>query len=118
MRWEILAGILHNSLFPPFKYGTDVTLWIIGEGDSSLCSAISPRVLSVASPECNSPMYIVHKTNGGCVEQIVLLKETLLVPLNGEQNFDIKSAITCMLGRFMRPWMACFRHTEDCQVVN
>lgn len=75
------------------------------------------RCLSVAR-ECNSETYIVHKTNGGCVEQIVLLKQTLFVTFDGKQNFNIKRAITCMLQRFMYPWMACFLHTEDCQVVN
>lgn len=63
-------------------------------------------------------MYIVHKTNGSCVEQIVLLKETLFVTFKGKQNFNIKSAITSTLQRFMWLWMARFFHTEDCQVVN
>lgn len=75
------------------------------------------RCLSVAR-ECNSETYIVHKTNGSCVEQIVLLKQTLFVTFEGKQNFNIKRAITCMLRRFMHPWMACFLHSEDCQVVN
>lgn len=73
--------------------------------------------LSVAR-ECNSEMCIVHKTNGSCVEQIVLLKQTLFVTFGGKQNFSIKRAITCMLLRFMHPWMACFLHNEGCQVVN
>lgn len=75
------------------------------------------RGLSVAR-ECNSETYIVHKTNGSCVEQIVLLKQTLFVTFEGKQNFNIKRAITCMLPRFMHPWMACFLHNERCQVVN
>lgn len=58
--------------------------------------------------ECNSPMHIVHKTNGSCVEQIVLLKETLFVTFKGKQNFNIKSAITGVLQRFMHPWMESF----------
>lgn len=67
---------------------------------------------------CNSEMYIVHKTNGSCVEQIVLLKKTLFVTFEGKQNFNIKRAITCVLQRFMFPWMVCSLHPEDCQVVN
>lgn len=81
-----------------------------------MLSCIS-RCLSVARVR-NSETYIVHKTSGSCVEQIVLLKQTLFVAFGGEQNFNIKRAITCMLGRFMHPWMACLLHPEDCQVVN
>lgn len=58
--------------------------------------------LSVAC-ESNSETCIVYKTNGSCVEQIVLLKQALFVTLEGKQNFNIKRAITCMLRRFMRP---------------
>lgn len=58
--------------------------------------------LSVAC-EWSFETYMDYKTNGGCAEQIVLLKQTLFVTLYGEQNFDIKRAITCMLPRFMSP---------------
>lgn len=63
--------------------------------------------------------YKVHKTNGCCEEQIVLLNQMLFVTLRGKQNFDIKSAITCMLQRFMR---ATSPHSAPrsryCQAVN
>lgn len=81
-----------------------------------MLSCIS-RCLSVARVH-NLEMYIVHKTSGICVEQIVLLKQTLFVTFGGEQNFNIKRAITSMLPRFMHPWMACLLDPENCQVVN
>lgn len=68
--------------------------------------------------ECYPAMHIVHKTSSSCVQQIVLLKEGLFVALKGRQNFSIKSAITCMLQRFMHPWMERFCYVGDCHAVN
>lgn len=95
--------ILHNSLFPLLNMALMSHCRLSARRVGGF---ITPRLyflpLSVAR-ERNSETCIVYKTNGSCVEQIVLLKQARFVTLEGERNFNIKRAITCMLPRFMRP---------------
>lgn len=114
---EKTPDILHNSLFSLLNMVLMSLCRLLGRGAVHYASLYLSRCLSLAC-ECNSETYIVHKTNGGCVEQIVLLKQTLFVTIESRQNFSINRAITCILQRLMHPWMACFLHNEDCQVVN